>query len=71
MSVSYDHHQIAIVPTSLIIHCISASIIMLQSTTLGIEIIKYVVFRMYNGLLADMSKLNQLQSFSLYNYNNH
>jgi hypothetical protein len=56
MSVSYDLHQIAIVPTSLIIHCISSSIIMLQSTTLGIEIIKYVVFWMYNELLHDMSK---------------
>jgi hypothetical protein len=44
---------------------------MLQSTTLGIEIIKYVVFQMYNELLADMSKQHQLQSFSVYNYNNH
>jgi hypothetical protein len=43
----------------------------LQSTTLDTEIIKYVVFRMYNELLADMSKPHQLQSFSLYNYNNH
>jgi hypothetical protein len=43
----------------------------LQSTILDIEIIKYVVFRMYNELIADMSKQHQLQSFSLYNYNNH
>jgi hypothetical protein len=44
---------------------------MLELTTLGIEIIKYVVFQMYNALLADMSKQNQLQQSSLYNYNNH
>jgi hypothetical protein len=44
---------------------------MLQSTTLGIEIIEYVVFRMYNAVIADMSKQNQLQQSSLCNYNNH
>jgi hypothetical protein len=71
MSVSCDHHQITIAPTSLVVHCISTSIIMLQSTTLGIEIIKYVVFRMYNAVIADMSKQNQLQQSSLCNYNNH